>query len=357
MPLQLFVKKILMFIFPTMLAGFIVYDNFLPLLSAPKKIERTISSVASVDALNSRSAKNLPDGFYKSFKADYQCDDLKLKRKVSSYVDSFEVRKGLICRLGDLCQQKSERCSNQIPNGLQFNRKDSTFQFEKRSYRRLNQEIPPECQIASCAALPDICHYDQMPPLDAKGCPQGCGTISCKPERAECPAMNCAAPPQNCQYTGKAPRDQNGCETGCGELTCDIADVEKANQCPDLKCAPAPQNCSYDGSTTYSSSGCQTTCGQIVCAHPDPKAVPCPEPPQCAVPPSGCFYVGQVERNENGCAVGCRSLVCPKQLGARCHQPPACAPPPPNCRYDGNSPLDFDGCSTGCGNLICSAVK
>lgn len=348
-------KKILMFSMPTMLAGFIVYDNVLPLLKikTPKKIERSMASLAEA-AVDTRAAKNIPDGRYLAFKANYQCYDSSLKRKVSSFADSFEVRKGVICHLGDQCQQKSENCSNQMPVGLQYNKKDSTFRFNQKSFRRLKQDIPPECPMASCAALADVCQYDQMPPLDAKGCPQGCGTISCKSERVECPALKCAAPPQNCQYNNKAPRDAAGCETGCGELVCDMADSEKVIHCPDLKCAPAPENCSYDGSATFASNGCQATCGQIVCSHPNPKAVSCPAPPQCATPPSGCFYAGEPEKDENGCEVGCKSLVCPKQLGARCHQPPACAPPPPNCRYDGNSPLDFDGCSTGCGNLICS---
>jgi hypothetical protein len=355
MSFQLLAKKILLFSMPTMLAGFIVYENVLPFLKSPKKIERGIASVAATP--NTRLAKNLPDGRYYAFKANYQCNDSGLKRRVSSFVDSFEVKKGVICNLGDQCRKTAEKCSNEIPSGLQYNKKDSSFQFDKKSYRRLQQEIPPECPIASCAALPDICQFDQMPPLDAKGCPQGCGTIACKPESVECPVLKCAAPPQNCEYSGKAPTGADGCAAGCGELVCDIVDESKVLHCPDIKCKAPPENCSYDGSATYSANGCQATCGQVVCGSMNPKAVVCPSAPHCAAPPSGCFYAGEPEKDGNGCTIGCQSLVCPKQLAARCHQPPACAPPAPNCRYDGNSPLDFDGCSTGCGNLICSQDK
>ncbi len=351
-------KKIFIFSLPAFFLLFVVFQNF-SFFSPTAKPKRNISSVAVVQ---NNLASQVSNGTYYAFTANYECFDTQLKRKVSSYFDSYQIKNGIICHSGDTCQIASalsqtvtqDQCSKNLPELFNLNKNKNSFTIGKISFRKLAQSSPPECAINSCALLPTNCKYDKMPPLDDNGCAQGCGGIECTGVKPDCPNLKCAAPPQNCEYNGVSPLDANSCATGCGELKCDVVSEVKQSQCPDLKCAAAPENCHYDRSQVVFENACATSCGVINCQYPNIKSPTCTQNNQCAKAPVGCFYVGLIEKDENSCDIGCGSLVCPKQkVSERCIQP-VCKPAPPNCRYDGSSPLDFDGCSTGCGQLNCT---
>lgn len=351
------VKKSLSFILPTLLAAFIIADTFIPLFSQKNESQakRQISSVAAPVRAQVAAPQRLqiPDGHYYSFKANYTCEDQQSNQKIASYAESYRVQNGKICHTGDACSQLNDlNCQNQPPAGLQLARNRETFTLGQMTFRRLKNPVPPECPIQSCGPLPETCRYEHMPPLDDKGCPQGCGTIVCQPQLEACAPLKCTAPPQNCEYKSELARDPvSGCAVGCGDLTCDTISTKVIQCATEVKCAKLPENCSYKGAT-YAADGCKTNCGEVECRRVDEKLASCAAPPICSKLPQGCYYAGEAETNEQGCVVGCRSMVCKSQIPARC-APPACEPAPPNCRYDGNSPLNFEGCATGCGQLIC----
>ncbi|MGZ3724390.1 MAG: hypothetical protein ACXWQQ_01230 [Pseudobdellovibrio sp.] len=357
--MQKFLKQILYYSLPLSLAIFIFVQTIYPAIvkSQNQDAKRFVSSAGApskVKVPEYGDLKKAPDGTYYTYKANYSCAVRGQENLVPSYADSFQIKNGQICRLGDACAHVKNECHAIVPTKIQLTPDFENLEFEHVKYKKQNSPIPDSCVMPACGTPPDICEYDEMPPLDAKGCPMGCGTMTCKPiESPECPLLNCAAPPQNCEYDGKAPHDANNCPTGCGNLVCATIRVSKDEfKCPDLKCARPPENCRYDSSAGLDNNGCKTSCGQIVCEHFDPKKTVCPKAPQCAEPPAGCNYVGDPATDKDGCAIGCGSLACKKNYPAACKQP-QCAPPTEYCRYDGNAPLDFNGCSTGCGNLIC----
>ena len=357
--------KALYFLMPTALAAFIIFQTVMPLLDKAKGSSSS-SHKAQIKLTQSRKPANaekvpeedilkkIPSGTYYSYSANYSCKIPGKKNAIPSFVDSYEVANGKFCKLGDACQPiNAIKCFEKLPADVIFAKDFSNFSKGKEKFRKQNSLVPEHCPMPSCAAPADICRFDEMPPLDDQGCPQGCGTIVCKLGAAVCPELNCAAPPQNCSYDGKAPIDSNGCATGCGNLVCESIRTTDF-KCPALNCPKPPENCSYDTSGGYDDNGCPAGCGQLKCRHVNTKSVQCPRVTQCAAPPDGCFYAGEPARDENGCVVGCGSLHCKKNTPKDCKQP-RCEPPSEFCRYDGNAPLDFKGCSTGCGNLICNA--
>lgn len=359
-------KQILTFTIPVALAIFIFSQTIYPFLVGKKNSHvtksRKVASTSETTKVKSKTLKKVeevidlkkvPDGQYYTYKANYSCINSQTARAIPSYVDSFIVSNGTLCRTGDLCGNGSKECFVSIPNKAQMARDFSVLDFEKNKYLKQRTMIPDSCIMPACAEPADICEFAEMPPLDSKGCPLGCGTIKCKPEGTNCPVLNCAAPPQNCEYDGRAPVDQNNCPTGCGNLVCDSIS-RKEFKCPEIKCATLPENCRYDSSAKLDKNGCKTTCGQLVCSRA--SQVTCPAPPPCAVPPAGCNYAGDPATDENGCVVGCGSMACHSTRPDSC-KAPQCDPPSEFCRYDGNSPLDFNGCMTGCGNLICNNPK
>ena len=350
-----FLKKFLPYLVPVGVAAAFCFYFGKPVFSkastspAVTVANRVVASTREVPF----DIKKIPEGQYYNFIADYSCVKPGTKKSIPSYFDSFKIAGGKICHLGDVCSTTQEDCSTALPKGMVLAKDFENIKFEKKTYRKQASPVPSSCQMQACASPPDVCKFDELPPLDENGCPAGCGTIVCKTiQKQKCPILNCAALPQNCWYDGKAKQDENGCYMGCGQISCDTIST-KEFRCPNINCSKPPENCHYDNSGKIDKNGCKSTCGQIVCNSHDPKKPICPEAPACSDPPAGCFYVGAAAVDAKGCRVGCGGIACKKNLPTGC-SPPKCDPPSEFCRYDGNSALDFKGCQTGCGNLICN---
>jgi hypothetical protein len=350
---------------PAALAVFIFTQTILPVLSKAGDQEKHqaghVRNRKPATSVSETSVKKVepalseaPDGIYYTYKKDYSCKKAGTDKYTPSYSDSYSVVGGQICNLGDACKDNTTTaCSYRLPVGMEFTKDYAGLIYKNQKFNRQPTSIPESCVMPACATPSDNCRFDEMPPLDEKGCPQGCGTIICKPELEQCPMLNCAAPPQNCYYDGSAPLDSKGCALGCGNLICDTIS-SKEFKCPALNCPKPPESCSYDNSAERDKNGCKTSCGELKCKLVNPKMEICENEPVCAEPPAGCYYVGTPAIDDKACRIGCGSMVCKKNTPAKCEQP-QCEPPPENCRYDGNSPLDFKGCSTGCGNLVCNS--
>ena len=363
--MKLKLLNLLYYCLPVGLAIFIISQTVMPLFSKSGNQDRMQTKLSSIPKNNTRKPANsepkqpeivladVPNGVYYTYKADYTCKRSNSKNHIPSHADSYEVRDGQICNLGDACMQESAACSMRIPEGMKFSKDFVGLIYKNQKFNKQNTSVPDSCVMPSCAMPEGNCRFDEMAPLDENGCPQGCGTIVCKVGAEQCPLLNCAAPPQNCFYDGKAALDDNGCSKGCGNLICDTIN-SKEFRCPVLSCTTPPENCSYDNSGSRDKNGCKTSCGELKCKHVDPKGVACLSEPICAEPPAGCFYTGTPAMDDKGCRTGCGSMVCVKSTPKQCQQP-ICDPPSEFCRYDGNSPLDFKGCSTGCGNLVCNS--
>jgi hypothetical protein len=357
-------SKLMIYLIPSLLAVFIFIQLVAPGLGkalgysaiSKNQMKDTVDRkpAASGNDVRQENLNNIPSGKYYSYRANYSCKTYGKKNSIPSFADSYEIQNGKFCKLGDACQSvDSKRCYDKLPPDISFAKDFSNFTKEKEKFRKQISPIPEHCSIPSCAAPADICKFDELPPLDDEGCPQGCGTIVCKLGAEICPELNCAAPPQNCIYDGAAPLDANGCATGCGNLICESV-RNTGFKCPVLNCPKPPENCNYDNSAGFDENGCSLGCGQLKCRLVQEKLNQCARQPQCATPPEGCFYAGEPARDSDGCVVGCGSLHCKKNIPKKCRQP-VCDPPGERCRYDGNAPLDFNGCSTGCGNLICNS--
>jgi hypothetical protein len=110
----------------------------------------------------------------------------------------------------------------------------------------------PYCVPPDCAAPPDGCTYGPPVPVDDRGCPTSCGTLSCS---TVCPLIDCPAPPEGCRYI-PPPKDENGCPTGCGAIVCDpgrCSTVLGIDCPPGFVCTPDPNCVTWDGS-------CSETC-------------------------------------------------------------------------------------------------
>lgn len=348
-------KLILNYLLPSAAAIFLVVQVIFPSLAKSKffQSKRKPASVAIVNEKPGSNLKKVADGVYYNFKNGYSCLPPEKTKAIPSYYDAIKITKGSICRLGDACGNSKENCQLRMIDGAELSADHSSIQFQRRKYVKQNQVIPDKCVMPSCAVPPDICRFDEMPPLNSDGCPMGCGTIVCKfKEPGYCPELNCPALPQGCEYDGKAPTDQKGCLTSCGQIVCDSIS-RKEFTCPALNCTKPPENCRYDDSAKIDKNGCQATCGEIICARRDPNKPACQPGPVCPEPPAGCRSVGEPAVDKDGCRIGCGGIACKKNIPDTC-SPPKCDAPSEYCRYDGNSTLDFKGCQTGCGGLICN---
>ena len=342
-------KKLLFYLMPVSLLGFIFFQNCSPLFRSASAQATPKVTVKS----NAFDLKKIKNGIYYTFKADYNCQNKKKPKSppVPSHYDSYGIADGKICHLGDICNE-SFSCSVKLPDGLVLAKDEKSLTMNGQTFALQKTPYPETCEMPSCAPPPGNCRYSIAAPLDENGCALGCGSMSCKTDVAQCPQLDCAVPPANCEYDGLAARDANNCPKSCGKIICDTVNPLAEMSCPRLNCAAPPENCHYDRKFKKDVRGCKQSCGNLTCDRLSSKSVAC-KALECAVAPAGCNYEGEVALDENGCKISCGSLSCSKKIPAKC-KIPVCNPAPVNCRYDGNSPLDFQGCSSGCGNLICN---
>ena len=353
-------KKMLFYLMPISLLGFIFFQNCSPLLRSTNALgfmaKNAVIAKAKAEVPNEPAfaLKKVKDGIYYTFKADYNCVPTKNPKAqaIPSHVDSYGIAEGKICHLGNICNEEF-KCLARLPAGMVLAKDEKSLTMDGHTFKLQKSPYPENCEMPSCAPPPGNCRYSTPAPLDGNGCAVGCGTMICKTDVESCPRLDCSVPPENCSYDGLATRDKNNCPKSCGKIVCDTLNPKGEVACPKLDCQVPPENCHYDRSFKRDARGCKLGCGNLTCDRLDPKAVVC-KPIECASPPMGCSYEGEPTRDKDGCKVSCGSLACVKNTPAKC-KIPQCDPAPVNCRYDGNSPLDFEGCSSGCGNLICNS--
>jgi hypothetical protein len=110
------------------------------------------------------------------------------------------------------------------------------------------------CAAPSCPVPPIGCTYDRSTASrDAKGCPIGCGRISCEfqgKDGTKCPLIGCAPPENGCTYLAPF-EDANGCPS-CGKLQCE-------RKKPSAKCTGDDQ-CAAGTHCSVADGDCLSAC-------------------------------------------------------------------------------------------------